>query len=316
MNLTQRPKSSPNLIQNRASPYTYAVLLLLVFSLLLVSCQASAPEISSASAGKQDAEGLAQTTPSAPEDVQDSGPSHLTDPEAIRAVWQENPHADTYVLTEQGTNSACARCHSPVNWIPSMDDMPESCYSCKFTIEPPPPRIEKEDWEHIQCNVCHEVKKDEVAPEYAWLEIPPIEEYAQVGSSSELCLKCHTAAEVPGHPAVEVAGAHTDMLCTDCHDAHTTAASCATAGCHTGLDAQPGPIPGHDPDHQAVSCAACHDAGDLIVQPDEKGTWRTFLPGKQEAALAFTSHNTVLEAPCERCHFEANPWGLEPAVEP
>jgi hypothetical protein len=322
MNLIKRSKSRQNLIY-RAISGTHLALLLLLLSLLGASCQASVPEISNSTGitepktgTQQSGENNRETSQSVPEGVDQSGASHLTDPDAIRVAWQENPHADTYVLTEQGTNSACARCHSPVNWIPSMEDMPESCYSCKFTIEPPPPLIEEQNWEHIQCNVCHKVKKDEVAPEYAWLEIPPIEEYAQVSSSSELCLKCHSGAQLPGHPAVEVAGAHADMLCTDCHDAHTAAASCGPAGCHTALDEQPGPIPGHDSDHQAVSCAACHDAGNLIVQPDEEGYWVTFLPGEQEAAIAFTSHNTVLEAPCERCHFRGNPWGLKETLEP
>ncbi len=235
------------------------------------------------------------------------------DAETIRVKWQESPHASTFVLDEAGNNSTCARCHAPANWFPSMDEMPESCYACKFEVDPPPPLINEADWEHVACKVCHQVKKDEVQPEIAWLEVPPIEEYSQVETPEQLCMKCHTQVDVPGHAGIEVGGAHAEMACTDCHDAHGTAANCADTGCHAEAAATGSGIPGHDEDHQMVSCSACHDAGNLEVGPDASGTWVTFnpQPANEEAAQdGFTSHNTVKEAPCERCHFSGNPWEL------
>jgi hypothetical protein len=131
--------------------------------------------------------------------------------------------------------------------------------------------IKEEEWEHIPCKVCHQVKKDEVQAEFAWLEIAAIEEYAEVASSTELCLKCHG----------------------ECHEVLAS-------------------IPGHDEDHQAVSCMACHDADGLPVGPDEQeGIWVTSL---EQAGAPYTSHNVQLEAPCDRCHYPGNPWGLSDSV--
>ncbi len=74
------------------------------------------------------------------------------------------------------------------------------------------------------------------------------------------------------------------------------------------------PIEGHDEEHQAVDCVACHDAGNLDVGPwEEQGTWTTFVSMASEGETGtapFTSHNIQLEAECIRCHFADNAWGL------
>lgn len=189
--------------------------------------------------------------------------------------------------------------------------MPESCAACKFEVEPPPPTIAETDWQHIPCNTCHRVKKDEVDPQYAWLSIPPIDEYEDLETTTELCIKCHTAVDVVDHGGIEVAGAHADYTCTQCHDAHSVAASCATELCHANVTGPSAGIPGHDADHEAVTCRACHDASGLAVGPDEAGRWVTLRP---ETSSPFVSHNTVREAPCERCHFPGNTWKLTEEV--
>ena len=235
-------------------------------------------------------------------------------PPALQEIWQGGPHADTFVLTEDGTNSTCARCHAPVNWYPSADDMPESCSTCKFKVEPPPPLIPEEEWDNIHCQVCHRINKQgEVEAEYIWLEIAQIEEYAEVASTTELCQKCHTEVDLPNHEPVVVDGAHADHACTDCHDAHDASATCTTTECHGDfLDAST-PIPGHDEDHQEVACVACHDASDMQVGPSEdQGVWMTFLSTSPDP---YTSHNIQLEAFCDRCHFPGNPWDLSEAVD-
>lgn len=275
----------------------------------------AAPEPGAASPG---APGLNPTEPisaEAPVAAPDTPAAEKTpeSAEAIQVKWQEGPHAATYVLAENGKNDTCARCHAPVNWIPSLDDMPESCYACKFEVDPPPPVIAEEVWTHVECKICHQMKKKEVLPEISWLEIAQIDQYAAIGSATELCLKCHVSVEVPGHLGTVSEGAHVEMACSDCHDAHSMAASCGEAGCHEALDVPGAVIAGHDEDHAQVSCGACHDSSGLEVGPDASGAWVTFRP--QEASvgserLALSSHNTVLEAPCERCHFAANPWGL------
>jgi len=243
-------------------------------------------------------------------------PTATPDPAAIKVAWQSSPHANSYVQDSSGQNNTCARCHAPINWMPAMDDLPESCFACKFELEVPPPTISEVDWTDIPCNICHKVdKKDNIQPEYAWLEIAPLEEYAEVASSSELCLKCHAPVDIPGHGTINLGGAHAGYECTQCHSAHDTLASCDPAGCH----AEPtSPIAGHDADHEAVSCVACHDGSGMEVGPNEEnGIWTTFTSGSTNVSadkFAFTSHNIVLEASCDRCHFVNNPWRLSDSV--
>lgn len=236
------------------------------------------------------------------------------EPVPIDEAWLSSLHASSFVVADDGTNSTCARCHAPLNWVPSMDDMPESCTSCKFEVDPAPPFLQEEEWEHIPCKVCHKVKKDEVQEQIAWLEIAQIEEYADVTTTTELCQKCHTEIDLPLHELVVVSEAHADLACTDCHDAHATTATCSTSDCHADLSS----IPGHDEDHLMVSCAACHDADGLQVGPDEgQGIWVTFLPESAAAggeATPHNSHNIQLAAACDRCHYAGNPWDLSESV--
>jgi hypothetical protein len=241
------------------------------------------------------------------------------DPAAIEAAWKSSPHADSFVLDANGQNNTCARCHAPINWMPSMDDLPESCYACKFELEDPPPTIAESEWSDIPCNICHKVdKKGNVQAEYAWLEIAPLGEYAEVASPIELCLKCHAPLDIPGHGTVQLGGDHPDYVCTDCHSAHDTTTSCDAVGCHPDVIEPATPIPGHDKDHQSVTCGACHDASGMEVGPDEEsGLWTTFVSGSTDAGIGsfpFTSHNVVLEASCDRCHFVNNPWDLSDSV--
>ena len=133
-----------------------------------------------------------------------------------------------------------------------------------------------------------------------------------------MCQKCHNEAELPDHAVSQLGGAHSDYECTDCHDAHDTVASCGAVDCHADVVEPATPIAGHDGDHQLVSCEACHDADGLDVGPgEEDGIWRTYVvtpSGEAEITIAHTSHNIILDAPCERCHFAGNPWGLTESV--
>ncbi|MCK5053054.1 MAG: hypothetical protein KAR65_02175 [Anaerolineales bacterium] len=286
-------------------------LLLLFLIIGLTACQSSDESPTDASPGTQATQpsGGGETTGEDPVDVQEP-----TAAGEIEQAWQGSPHSDTYV---EGDNNICARCHAPVAFVPSIDDISESCLVCKFEIAPPPASIAQDMWTNIECNVCHLVdKNDEVEPEFAWLLFLLINEYEQVDSSTELCGKCHADPDLdlPGHTAVVVGGAHADYSCTDCHDAHsTTPASCGAAGCHDDMAAD---IPGHDEAHEAVSCVACHDAGGKAVGPDDDlGAWITFLPPDSEGvSYPFSSHNTQLEANCDRCHYPNNTWGLSEDV--
>lgn len=238
-------------------------------------------------------------------------PTETVPPPLIQSQWEASPHGNTYVLDELGNNSTCARCHAPTSFIPSMDDMPESCAACKFEVDPPPPTIAQTDWDNVPCNVCHRVKKGEVQPEFAWLSIPPIDEYEDLSSTTDLCLKCHGQIDIAGHEMPDLANAHAAYTCTQCHDPHTTTATCASEICHADVLNPTTPIVGHDEDHQAVTCWACHDAAGLAAGPDEQGKWVTFLPA---SSTPYASHNIVKQAPCERCHYLNNPWNLSAEV--
>ncbi|MGD8604930.1 MAG: hypothetical protein PVF49_10215 [Anaerolineales bacterium] len=247
-------------------------------------------------------------------DLSQSTEANPQDPASIQLDWEAGPHADTFVVSGDDTNDTCARCHAPIVWVPSVEDMPESCSSCKFDVEQPPPYMPPEEWRPIECHVCHQADGDEIDPEIAWLEIAQIEEYQEVASVTELCQKCHLAGEIAGHTSVTVAGDHAGYECTRCHDAHSTAASCTGEGCH---DQMPEPITGHDQAHANVSCVACHDASGMEIGPNpDTAIWTTLFPSEGEDSLhAFPSHNTQVSIACDRCHFADNPWSLS-EIEP
>lgn len=249
-----------------------------------------------------------------PAGTQDPGPS----PETIQQAWQASAHSNTFVLDDAGENNACARCHAPVNFVPSIDEIPEACFTCKFEVSDPEPLIPEPDWVSIPCYVCHEGDANDVDPEIAWLEMPLLESYAEVGSASELCLKCHGSENIPGHIFPQLGGAHADYQCVQCHDAHGTTASCDSEACHADVVDSAAAIPGHDDDHQSVLCWACHDASGLDVGPDQDlGYWTTMVPGtdiSQAGVIAIVSHDLMKEANCERCHFADNPWNLSVEV--
>ena len=263
------------------------------------------------------------------DDEQDAPINDPSDPAVIQQDWQSSPHANAFVLDADGNNNPCARCHAPIDWLPSMDDLPETCFVCKFELEDPPSYISEDKWMDIPCTVCHEPDgEDDVHPEYAWLEIAALEEYVAVATPTELCMKCHDPINVPEHGNVQVGGGHEGYECTDCHNAHSTVASCGAVDCHEDVIDPDAPIAGHDGDHQDVSCVACHDAAGMEVGPSEElGFWTTFAPWSYETIISETetnietgivplaSHNLVLDASCERCHFAGNPWGLSDSVD-
>ncbi|NLE50211.1 MAG: hypothetical protein GX613_02285 [Chloroflexi bacterium] len=219
--------------------------------------------------------------------------------------WAIGPHASTYVVSAEGTNDTCNRCHDPINYVPSMEDMPASCSMCKFEVEPPPPLIEEANAHMVDCKVCHRVDKSgTVLAGNQWLEVAAIEQYAEVESVNQLCQYCHTGAGVEGHADILLDGAHADLACNDCHDEHAMTATCTSSGCHESLEEHPG----HDTDHATVHCVACHDTSGMEVGPDEArgGQWVT-LAGEGDDAFPHLSHALSADVSCERCHVEILP---------
>lgn len=234
----------------------------------------------------------------------------------IRQLWQTSKHANSYVV-EGDQNNTCARCHSPTNWLPtSPDEMPATCASCKFTIKTPKP-IAKNEWKHIECAQCHRTQKEVVGKEIAWLNAliaafdSTNDPYAPVKSNTELCEKCHRDAF-----KIEIGkAAHASKGCVDCHNPHSTTASCADAKCHANVLKPEKPIAGHDAAHANVNCVACHDAHGWKVQPTgDKKIWLTLKPTDRQGKpnpTPYVSHNLQKSVDCARCHFAGNPWNLK-----
>lgn len=242
----------------------------------------------------------------------------------IEAAWMGSPHGNTYDLGK-GPNTFCARCHSPENWDPAAKpDQPPNCVSCKFPFDSEVrvaasnPLVPQADWKDIGCVVCHTTDDGSVKPDIAWFNT--VTGYHEtVTSTTELCEKCHTDTETIRHRRDLGQAAHADFTCTNCHDPHTTAASCGAPGCHPTVGGESTPIPGHDADHASVTCVACHDASGLDVGPVEgENVWITFrtteLLGRANTE-AYQSHALQRSVMCERCHYPENPWGLTAPVE-
>ncbi|HSM24654.1 MAG TPA: hypothetical protein VK856_07325 [Anaerolineaceae bacterium] len=295
-------------------------------------CQSNASEPTSKppTSGNEELTSKPQTEPEtnqvdreSPQNLIDDD-NKVSDPELISLEFEKSSHASTYVTDAAGNNNSCAKCHSPIEWAPTMADIPESCFTCKFELSDPPPFIAESQWQSITCKVCHQTdKKGNVDPEISWLEVAALDEYTVVANASELCLKCHAPSNIREHVAIQIAGVHDELLCTDCHDAHNPATSCGDSSCHEGLQDPDKIIPGHDEDHVNVACVACHDASGMEVGPHaETGIWTTFaawsvqLEGNSENGIRpFISHNISLESNCERCHFSENPWGLTTDIQ-
>lgn len=305
----------------------------LIFALLLiVGCQSAGDQPDAKGQGVE----TADVNKESGNDADDGpGESESSEAEGLDPVilaqqeWEMSGHASSFVVDSEGKNNSCARCHAPMNWMPTPDDIPESCQACKFELPIPPSFIQESDWQHVSCVMCHQAdKKGVIQEEVSWLEIPVLEEYVTVETYSELCLKCHNTEGTAEHGQVIVGNGHSDMECTECHSPHNTTTTCMTDDCHSDTFSDADPILFHDDDHRDVSCAACHDQSGWEIGPDpETGIWTTFSPWSHEVKVAeedsilqtgavpFSSHDLGLEVNCERCHFSGNTWGLTESVD-
>jgi hypothetical protein len=235
------------------------------------------------------------------------------DPVSVEAIWQEGPHADTYVVAEDQTNNSCAKCHSPMNWNPTSEELLTSGMGNQIEIDLTTPLTDEVEWNKVGCAVCHPGEKDQIKGDFAWLESAPTGDYSEVDSSTALCQKCHLLEEVEGHHSLYVEGSHSEFVCTDCHDAHSTAATCSSAGCHEPFAAECESIETHDKPHAEVTCSACHDCGEPQIKwNEEHQAWDTFRlssEGNPMEYKPYTSHNLALEVDCDRCHAPGDhPW--------
>lgn len=182
-------------------------------------------------------------------------------------AWNAGPHAAAYDLGK-GPNTFCARCHSPSNWdYASHVDPPPNCVSCKFPTDAIPrvakgnPYVPVDDWRGIDCSSCHFQVNGKVSSEIAWWDAST-GYYETLSSSTELCEKCHQDTETLRHRMTLDGVTHANFTCVNCHDPHTTNASCGSSGCHEQVVAT---IAIYNPLHTGITnndaCLVCHTDG-------------------------------------------------------
>lgn len=182
-------------------------------------------------------------------------------------AWQAGPHAAGYDLGK-GPNTYCARCHSPGNWDPAAQiDLPPNCVSCKFPHEEDVriaegnPLIPESNWQGISCDICHPQGIGTTEIQIGWFD--EVTGYTEtVASATGLCEKCHHNTDTLRYQVDLGSQVHIDFICTDCHEPHSTRASCGNPGCHEDVV---GVMAIYNPVHLGVSenakCIGCHDQG-------------------------------------------------------
>lgn len=197
--------------------------------------------------------------------------------------------------------------------------------------------------EGLECNTCHEVDNGQLAEEPAWHD-QQTGSYVLLEDTNKLCEKCHTDTQKWGLGDKTHAG----FQCVTCHNPHSLEASCTQPGCHFSLDninpsakpfsfshpsngstctqygchettipsltPEPSQVPTivwnhRDGHHNAVSCAACHDASGLEVGMQDN-VWVTYVLDGSSTTEYYPSHNMQRSVDCNRCHYPGNPWGL------
>ena len=114
---------------------------------------------------------------------------------AITALWEDGDHNNVAFGATPGTNTYCARCHSPLNWDPEAmrgGPVPGSCFNCKLG---PMWRqtalgnvaVIEDDFEPIGCSTCHD---GGTGPDVALWNNGTMG-YDAVATNGELCESCH-----------------------------------------------------------------------------------------------------------------------------
>lgn len=193
--------------------------------------------------------------------------------------------------------------------------------------------------EPVECEACHQMRNG-IVVENADGQNQQSGQHETAVKDEPLCGRCHD--ESVGK------NAHADFTCIACHDPHTTNASCSASGCHSTIqtvfyEVPPTPTDGHPNTgssfcggsnchalatavandsgsvhgtfHARVNCMACHDASGMQAMPSlDEGTWGLWQEGENGELEPVFSHDAQREVDCSRCHFEINPWGLNPVT--
>ena len=238
--------------------------------------------------------------------------------------WLQSNHARSlrYPAANDNKNN-CAKCKSPVNYNVSLAGTN--------------PNISAQDWQGIQCRVCHNLH-DRKFPNNTGPSGFPIAfynstrsslngyaTYDQMTSATQLCENCHNGAS---HDS-KFAGTHKDTAgfnCTNCHmnssfntELHKFEVKNTTSGvtgcevCHKSEDHTFQFTSRHT---GKVECVACHDqtvsrnATGYAVSPDNNygiykdttvNEWTTYKVS-HGAAASWPLHNVTKTVSCDKCH--------------
>jgi hypothetical protein len=230
---------------------------------------------------------------------------NLQTSQEVQAIWQTGPHSSWLSDLDLETDPECIKCHTP---LAILD--PEQLSKLSSSGGEAPAEST------AGCMLCHPQKSVEREPGVAWLVVDEEVHYEPIDTIDEPCKRCHVADEVDGHLFVRVEGVHEDFLCTDCHDPHTSAASCSDDGCHQPFQAECDPILTHDKPHASVTCSGCHAAEDVVIKWDaDLQAWHSFSPVQDEEQIVLEgqyAHDLTEEVICERCHTPGElPWMVE-----
>jgi len=247
--------------------------------------------------------------------------------EQAASSWVDSAHAQSlhYPASADNKNS-CAKCKSPVNYNASA---------------PSGDLIASEDWQGIQCRVCHNLH-DRKFPNDTGPDSFPVAfynstassmaghaVYDQVSSATELCEKCHTGSS---HDS-KFAGTHKDTVgftCTSCHknntynnqshefevkNTYTGVTGCEV--CHNST--QHNTAFQFTSQHENIAtCEACHDktvarnSFDFVVnvssgmdaglyKDPSTNKWTTYKVSHGSPAT-WPLHNISKSVDCNKCH--------------
>ncbi|MBW6518206.1 MAG: hypothetical protein K0A89_06865, partial [ANME-2 cluster archaeon] len=253
-------------------------------------------------------------------------PCHATrSPEKVdlaSRTWLNSSHANSRAGASDSKNN-CAKCKSPTNY-----DVLLSALN---------PVIAEEDWDGIQCRVCHNLH-DRKYPNNTGTSGAPIafynatassyanySVYDEISNNTELCEKCHQPG---GSHDSKFAGPHRDTLnftCTDCHMNASFSKGMHEFKVENITSAQTGCEVCHNPaDHtftstalhtDKVDCLGCHDqmyttanvTGYAVTADGNYGVWNdsgivTTWHLSHGAPATFKPHNISRDVTCAKCH--------------
>ncbi len=235
------------------------------------------------------------------------------------STWLNSSHANSRFGASDSKNN-CALCKSPTNY--------------NDTLKLSNPVIAEQDWDGIQCRVCHNLHNRSVsgisgypvafynatASSYVNYSV-----YDKVSNNTELCEKCHQPG---GSHDSKFAGTHKDTLGFTCTSCHMNASF--SRGMHEfKVENTTSPATGCEVCHKSenhtfqftslhtdkADCLGCHDqmytaanvTGYAVTSDGNYGVWNdsgivTTWHLSHGSPATYKPHNISKDVKCDKCH--------------